>query len=88
MDSARKEFDAIFNDWINDVSWTDIYQNIIDWANKHKDSIQSKKEIENILTRATEGEEGKILVEDFIYGLRYVNLRLEFKHEPTVKRYS
>ena len=28
MDSARKEFDAIFNDWINDVSWTDIYQNI------------------------------------------------------------
>lgn len=88
METAQKEFDTIFNDWINDISWTDIYQSIIEWVNKHKDSIQSKKEIENILTRATEGEEGKIIVEDFIYGLRYVNLRLEFKHEPTVKRYS
>ena len=88
MEIAQKGFDVIFNDWINDVSWTDIYQNIIEWATKHRDVIQSKKDIESILTRATEGEEGKILVEDFIYGLRYINLRLEFKHEPTVKRYS
>jgi hypothetical protein len=88
MDVAQKEFDAIFSDWMNDVSWTDIYQNIIDWATKHRNLIQSKNAVESILTRATEGEEGKVLVEDFIYGLRYVNLRLEFKHDPTVKRYS
>jgi len=88
MEAAHKEFDAIFSDWMNDVSWTDIYQSIIEWATKYRDLIQSKNAIESILTRATEGEEGKVLVEDFIYGLRYVNLRLEFKHDPTVKRYS
>ena len=88
METAQKEFDTIFNDWINDISWTDIYQSIMEWATKYKDIIVSKTDIESILTRATEGEEGKILVEDFIYGLRYVNLRLEFNHEPTVKRYS
>jgi len=80
MESAQKGFDAIFNDWIHNVSWIDIYLSLLEWIDTYKEFIQSKDEIADILRRAASGLNEKDILEDFIYGAQYDKLRIEFGH--------
>lgn len=49
---------------------------ILYWINKYKDEIKTKEDIEDIYERMITND----IVEDFIYGERYYNLRLEIQN--------
>lgn len=75
--TSQKEFDAIFSAWNNEVGHADIFHMIVEWVAKHKSTIKSMADIEDIEHRIV-WSESKELVEDFIYGTCYEGLRAEF----------
>jgi hypothetical protein len=75
--TSQKEFDAIFSAWSDDIGHMDIFHMIVEWVAKHKSTIKSVPEIEDIEHRIV-WSEAKELVEDFIYGVCYERLRAEF----------
>ena len=73
----QKEFDAIFWHWNKGASHSDIYHLIVLWLSKHFKDIKTIEEKHELYQR-TEYGELKEIVEDFIYGDQYRNLRKEF----------
>lgn len=78
MYQMRRDFLEIFSAWNKNISSSDIYHMILDWITIYKDLIKSKKEIDNILKRMDKNDSLNEIVEDFIYGDCYKNLRKEF----------
>jgi hypothetical protein len=80
MEYTKKEFNNIMKAWDDNKSHSDIYSMINEWILKYCDNINSKEDINNILLRMTDGEELIEIVEDFVYGEIYKNLRIEMGH--------
>ncbi len=78
--SIKIEFERIFQAWDNNESSSDVYHLILYWINKYKDEIKTKKDIEDIYERMITDDSTNDIVEDFIYGERYYNLRLEVQN--------
>ena len=76
--TMRRDFIKIFSAWNDNASSSDIYHTILDWITKYKDLIKSKNDINDILDRMNSDESINPIVEDFIYGDRYKDLRNEF----------
>lgn len=78
--SIKIEFERIFQAWDNNESSSDVYHLILYWINKYKDEIKTKEDIEDIYERMITDDSTNDIVEDFIYGERYYNLRLEVQN--------
>jgi hypothetical protein len=76
--TMRRDFIKIFSAWNDNVSSSDIYHTILDWITEYKNLIKSKNDINDILDRMNSDESINPIVEDFIYGDRYKDLRNEF----------
>ena len=71
------DFQSIMTSWMKDTDTNDIYHMILDFLNEHKTSILNRDLLEEILERMNSNDETKEIVEDFIYGDKYLNLRKE-----------
>jgi hypothetical protein len=80
MEYTKKEFNNIMKAWDDNKSHSDIYHMINEWILKYCDNINSKEDINDILLRMTDGEELIEIVEDFVYGECYKNIRIEMGH--------
>ncbi len=76
--SVEQEYYAIHTAWDNDVSSSDIYHMILDWLEHWDCVIEDKEAVEDILRRMEEGDSTNDIVEDFIYGECYAQLRAQF----------
>jgi hypothetical protein len=65
--------------WIDGRSSTDIYHMILYFLNDYKDVIKTQRDVYDIYRRLSNNDETNDIVEDFIYGDRYKNLRNEFE---------
>ena len=74
MNTVRSELVFIFNAWNTGVSYSDIYQMIIKWTTDN-----SKKIPKHLLPELKDTDELKEIVEQFIFGIRYVPLRKYFQ---------
>lgn len=75
-------FEHIFDAWKNQVSTSDVYELILDWINNHEDEIMNHEMLDliyDIKERMSSGDETNDIVEDFIYGEQYENLRNYFR---------
>lgn len=81
----RKSYNKIIKAWINGKSHSDIYHMILYWIDnpKNKEEYNTQKDIVNIIDdinyRMYNNDETHDIVEDFIYGSRYNQLRSKFK---------
>lgn len=77
----REEFLNIFVKWENGSNYNDIYHMILYWINNHMDHIKKYNNksyynsMKHILERIKNNDETNNIVEDFIYGNRYKELR-------------
>jgi hypothetical protein len=71
------DFQNIMTAWMKDTNTNDIYHMILDLLNEHKNSIINGDLLEEILQRMNSNDETKDIVEDFVYGDKYFNLRKE-----------
>ena len=49
--TSQKEFDSIFSAWNDEVGHADIFHMIVEWIAKHKNTIKSVADIEDISSR-------------------------------------
>jgi len=73
MDGVRSQLVSIFDAWNTGASHTDIYQMIIKWTTEN-----NKKIPKDLLPEIKDTDELKEIVEQFIFGVRYVPLRKYF----------
>ncbi len=76
---VKEGYRAIQRAWVLGESHSDIYTMIVDWIMMFDTTIQSRDELNDLFHRIEDGDELKEIVEDFIYGIRYVNMRTEFE---------
>ena len=74
-------FHDIMMAWSEDTVSRDIYTMIYDWLTFYKSEIQAKDEVDDIIWRMEQGEEVKLIVEDFVTGERYAKLRKQFSKQ-------
>jgi len=74
MDRVRSQLVSIFDAWNTGASHTDIYQMIIKWTTEN-----NKKIPKDLLPEIKDTDELKEIVEQFIFGVRYVPLRKYFQ---------
>jgi hypothetical protein len=74
----EKEYCAIHEAWDNNVSSSDVYHMILYWLEKWGNRIIDEEAVEDILRRMEEGDSTNDIVEDFIYGECYAQLRAQF----------
>jgi hypothetical protein len=65
--------------WNNDISSSDIYHMIVKWIDTWRHEIIDKNAIHHIETRMSSNDSIHDIVEDFIYGKKYVTLRSQFE---------
>ncbi len=71
----KKGYEKIIRAWINEESSSDIYHMIIHWAEEVNKSKDKSAMIEDILFRAGSDISSQDIVEDFIYGEKYKEIR-------------
>ena len=74
-------FHDIMMAWSEDTVSRDIYTMIYDWLTFYKSEIRAKDEVDDIIWRMEQGEEVKLIVEDFVTGERYGKLRKQFSKQ-------
>ena len=74
-------FHDIMMAWSEDTVSRDIYTMIYDWLTFYKSEIRAKDEVDDIIWRMEQGEEVKLIVEDFVTGERYAKLRKQFSKQ-------
>ena len=74
-------FHDIMMAWSEDTVSRDIYTMIYDWLTFYKSEIRAKDEVDDIIWRMDQGEEVKLIVEDFVTGERYAKLRKQFSKQ-------
>jgi hypothetical protein len=81
MDENKKiKFKNIMNAWDNNKSHSEIYQMIYEWITEFSEYIKSKYEVNEILIRMSTEDNLIDIVEDFIYGECYRNIRIEMDY--------
>jgi hypothetical protein len=83
MLKIKCEFNNIIKAWIKGYSHNDIYHMILDWIEHNIQelslNINTKNSINDIYNRMINNDSTQDIVEDFVYGEKYSNLRKEFK---------
>ena len=74
-------FHDIMMAWSEDTVSRDIYTMIYDWLTFYKSEIRAKDEVDDIIWRMEQGEQVKLIVEDFVTGERYAKLRKQFSKQ-------
>ena len=74
-------FHDIMMAWSEDTVSRDIYTMIYDWLTFYKSEIRAKDEVDDIIWRMEQGEQVKLIVEDFVTGERYAKLRNQFSKQ-------
>ena len=72
-----RDFQNILTAWMKDTNQNDIYHMILNLINENQSSINNKDQIEHILERMNNNDETNDIVEDFINGPIYKELRKE-----------
>ena len=72
-----RDLQNILTAWMKDTNQNDIYHMILNLINEHQSSIDNKHIIEHILERMNSKDETNNIVEDFINGPMYKDLRKE-----------
>jgi len=80
--SVKKEFNLIFKRFNEQANYSTTTAMLVAWIQKYKDDIQSKDDIDDIVLRIEDPtEEVQDIIDDFLYGDRYKNLRNEFSRK-------
>ena len=74
MDEVRVELMVIFDEWNRGASYPDMYHMIIKWTTQN-----GKKIPKRLLPKIKDTDDLKEIVEQFIFGLKYVPLRKHFQ---------
>lgn len=72
------EYMAILKAWDDGESYDDLYELIVDWIEEYKDNLkteEAKKEADELWERFESSDETKDIVEDFIHGDKYAEIR-------------
>ena len=72
-----RDFQNILTAWMKDTNQNDIYHMILNLINEYESSINNKSLIEDIRERMNNNDETNDIVEDFINGVNYKELRKE-----------
>ena len=72
-----RDFQNILTAWMKDTNQNDIYHMILNLINEYESSINNKSLIEDIRERMNNNDETNDIVEDFINGHVYKELRKE-----------
>lgn len=72
-----RDFQNILTAWMKDTNQNDIYHMILTLINEYESSINNKSLIEDIRERMNNNDETNDIVEDFINGVNYKELRKE-----------
>jgi hypothetical protein len=75
-----EEYLMIHKAWNDAESYGDIYDMIVDWIEEYMDSLktnEARKEANELWDRFESSDDTKEIVEDFIHGDRYAEIRRE-----------
>lgn len=78
--TKKQGYAMLVKRWSEGESYPTMYHLILSWIEHYKDTIYEKKEMSDILKRMINGDEMKVIVEDVMYGQRYLLLRIEMSY--------
>ena len=75
---CKEAFSEIMHAWMHNASMSDMYHMILNWMQDHKPEEvfpHVSADVKEWLQRAEDGDETNDLVEEFVYGDQYAELR-------------
>ncbi len=77
MSDCKSDYCKILDAWENNMSSSDIYHMLVIWINTYIENIydhNAVKDMNKILERMNKDDSINDIVEDFVYGKKYIDL--------------